>query len=406
KKNKKGKNTRTSIMVASLNMRGHGTLGPDDTNNKWMLINQLMRTNRIGILAIQEAHLTEEFAEQINDLFERRLSVIWSQGDNSRAKGIAFVINREIMSADHNIKVDDIVPGRVAMLSIQWHNNLKLKILNVYAPNGATENGAFWSEIQNTLEEKDLPKPDMMLGDHNTVEDSIDRLPNRSDSATTVDPLRELQTKLGLIDGWRTTNPTDKAFTWTNGRSHSRIDRIYVSRTIHNTAVDWDITEAPGLETDHKIVSVRITNPQMPHIGTGRWTIPELLLKSKKLSKSVIALGKKMIQEIGSIQTRTDEKNPQIIFEKFKAEVIAKARTTAKIEIPKLKKRTDDMKKDLKATLNARNTPEAKTIADAGVLQKQITALENLRHASIRMATKARDAMEGETISKYWSSVN
>lgn len=136
KKKKKGKNTSVSLMVVSLNMRGHGTLGPHNTNNKWMQINQLTRTNKIGILAIQEAHLTEDFAEQINELFNRRLLVLWSQGDNSRAKGIAFVINKEIISTESNMKIDNVIPGRAAILAIQWHNNLKIKIMNVYTPMG------------------------------------------------------------------------------------------------------------------------------------------------------------------------------------------------------------------------------------------------------------------------------
>lgn len=229
-----------------------------------------MRTSKIGILAIQEAHLTEDFANQINHLFDRRLLVLWSQGDNSRAKGIAFVINKEIVSTESEMKIDDVAPGRAAILSIQWHNNLKIKIMNVYAPNGDTNNGVFWKTIQTILEEKNLPTPDMIIGDFNVVEDSIDRLPNRPDSATVVDPLRELRTKLCLTDGWRTTNPNEKNYTWTNRRCFSRIDKIYVTKKIHDTAVDWEIEEAPGIETDHKMVSVQITNPQMLHIGKGR----------------------------------------------------------------------------------------------------------------------------------------
>lgn len=64
------------------------------------------------------------------------------------------------------------------------------------------------------------------------------------------------------------------------------------------------------------------------------------------------------------------------------------------------------MKADLKLTLNAKNKSEESIIADAGVLEKKITGLENLRHAVIQMATKIRDKIEGETISKYWSNIN
>lgn len=221
-----------------------------------------------------------------------------------------------------------------------------------------------------------------------------------------VTPLRELRTKLCLIDGWRTTNPNNKNYTWTNGRSYSRIDKIYVTQKIHDTAVDWEITNAPGIETDHKMISMQVTNPQMPHIGKGRWTLPEIVLKNKKFKKATIERGKKLISDIENIRVRSETENVQVLFEKFKEETMTDARETAKIEIPKLKKRIEDMKKDLKQILNAKNKSEESIIADAGVLEKKITSLENLRHAAIRMATKIRDKIEGETISKYWSNVN
>lgn len=129
--------------------------------------------------------------------------------------------------------MDEIIPGRAAMLTINWHNDLEVKILNIYAPaNGATINGAFWRELTSEMEQIKLPKPNIMMGDFNVVEDSIDRLPNRPDPASSVDPLQDLRCKLCLIDGWRTTNPTEKNFTWTDGRSLSRIDRIYTTNRL------------------------------------------------------------------------------------------------------------------------------------------------------------------------------
>lgn len=98
-------------MIVSLNVRGHGTFHPDNASSKWQQINQIMRVRKIGILAIQEAHLTEDLANQINDVFQRRLHVLWSQGDNSRAKGVAFVINSELISTHKYITLDEIIPG-------------------------------------------------------------------------------------------------------------------------------------------------------------------------------------------------------------------------------------------------------------------------------------------------------
>jgi len=69
KKNQNKKNTRASIKIATLNMRGRGA-------DKWRHINQIMRDKKIGILALQETHLTDELAEQMQALFSKRLKII------------------------------------------------------------------------------------------------------------------------------------------------------------------------------------------------------------------------------------------------------------------------------------------------------------------------------------------
>lgn len=91
----------------------------------------------------------------------------------------------------------------------------------------------------------------------------------------------------------------------------------------------------------------------------------------------------KLINDIESITERTETNNVQRMFEKFKDEMMTDARKTAKIEVPKLKKKIEDMKKDLKAMLNEKNRPEKSIIEDAGVLEKKIKALDSLRYTAI-----------------------
>lgn len=95
----------------------------------------------------------------------------------------------------------EIIPGRAATLTLKWNNDTKLCLLNVYAPNDPSDSGTFWTEIVSVLETRHLPRPDVLLGDFDTVEDSIDRLPNRMDNFTTVSALRALRTNLNLVDG-------------------------------------------------------------------------------------------------------------------------------------------------------------------------------------------------------------
>lgn len=73
---------RASIKIATLNINGRGSLNTASQQNKWLHINQLMGNERIGIMMIQETHLTDEFAESLNTLFQKRLHIVWLQGAN------------------------------------------------------------------------------------------------------------------------------------------------------------------------------------------------------------------------------------------------------------------------------------------------------------------------------------
>jgi hypothetical protein len=92
KKGKKKKNTRASLKIASLNMRGRGPVG----DNKWTHINQIMKEQRLGILAVQEAHLTQEHVDNLHTHFGKRLQIHFSQGPNANAQGVAIVLNKEL----------------------------------------------------------------------------------------------------------------------------------------------------------------------------------------------------------------------------------------------------------------------------------------------------------------------
>lgn len=52
-------------------------LGAENNHRgEWLHINQIMRDERIGVLAIEETHLTENTLGILNDLFQTRLSII------------------------------------------------------------------------------------------------------------------------------------------------------------------------------------------------------------------------------------------------------------------------------------------------------------------------------------------
>lgn len=297
---KRNKNTRASTKIASLNMRGRGAPGDNNISNKWFHINQILKDKRIGILAIQEAHLTPDYTDTLHTLFGKRLHVAYSQGHNVNAQGVAFIINKDLLKTIE-IETYEVVPGRALLLTIPWHNNQLLTILNVYAPNAPVENQNFWETLEAKLSDPSnpLPTPDTMLGDFNLVEDSLDRLPSHPDHNGAVMQLDNLRTKLRLKDGWRHTYPTTKAFSFMQGgtKVQSRIDRIYASQELMDTAVDWSI-ERTGILTDHKLVSVCVVDKRTPFLGRGRWTMPLFLIKDPTLRNVIHKLGLKAQDEL------------------------------------------------------------------------------------------------------------
>ncbi len=183
-----------------------------------------------------------------------------------------------------------------------------------------------------------------MAGDFNNVEDIIDRLPVQDGPDTSIIALDRLKLSLGLMiaDGWHTTNPTARDYTFHRGSGQntvfSRLNRIYVSTDLFNNARDWRICE-PGVKTDHSMVSVQLTLDTAPIVRPGRPIFPLGLLKDNKLAKSIKQRGMEALHELTCLETsrvRTEGANPQTVLHKFKVDTMLMARDRERAVVPKL----------------------------------------------------------------------
>jgi hypothetical protein len=105
------KRTKATLKIASLNMRGRG-------EDKWHCINQLMRDKKIGILALQETHLSDQMTESLEALYHKRIKILHTCDRNtSNAKGVAIVLNKELTNT-HNIATHELIPGRAIYLNM------------------------------------------------------------------------------------------------------------------------------------------------------------------------------------------------------------------------------------------------------------------------------------------------
>ncbi|KAJ7924256.1 Endonuclease/exonuclease/phosphatase, partial [Mycena leptocephala] len=376
---KRKKRTKASTLVAALNIKGIGNPNPWHPKHKRYHVNQLLKDNKVGVLVVGEGHINAARQSNIQNLFGRRLELIFSEDPISpNAKGLAFVVNKDLLNTD-NMQTWEIVPGWAMLLQLHTHKNKTLVVLGVYAPNAPTENAAFWKSLREFFEKSTTPKPDIMAGDTNIVAEAIYRLPSHTDLEAATTELDLLLTSLRLVDGWRKTYPNTRAYTYTltrhaGGGSQSRIDWIYVRSDKYAQTYDWRI-QTVGISTDHRMVSARITEEGAPTTGPGRWVWPAHITKDKVLTEFIHERGMAIqdaAHRAANWPVRDPTLNVQTMWANFKAEIGDLARARAKTLIPKAAKEIEKLENDLEAINNDLTLSEEECLLSSALLSEKL----------------------------------
>ncbi|KAF5335926.1 hypothetical protein D9758_018330 [Tetrapyrgos nigripes] len=250
-----------------------------------------------------------------------------------------------------------------------------------------------------------------MAGDMNMVEAGvIDRLPARDDPEDAVDALDDFKISTQLRDGWRDTYPDTKAYTFhqTATGSQSRIDRIYAMDPIMAASREWRIesTGVPGV--DHWMVSVLASHTDAPTIGKGRWTIPRHIIKDKTFMQYAMKKGLETGLAMDTVHTqgRTTDRNAQIIWYHYKTDILRVACERQRVVMPRTKRQLEELQGKLQDVNNDDSLSEAEQIELSSTLTSDIMVLERKQFQDTRKDTATRNRVEGEQISKYWSSLN
>ncbi|KAH9962195.1 hypothetical protein BC827DRAFT_1155036 [Russula dissimulans] len=182
----------------------NGTTAPSQNMSllaKWGMVSRTLYKSKIVILALQETHLTQESAETICTCLGKNMEILFSENPTfpQATAGVAFMINKALINPKQ-IKTVNLVPGRAQILRIKWLETCKTTLLNIYAPNNATEHQTFWDTIERERTSANLPKPNFMLGDFNIMEDLINRAPTRKDNRQATEALRNIHQKWDLQD--------------------------------------------------------------------------------------------------------------------------------------------------------------------------------------------------------------
>ncbi|KAJ3817517.1 Endonuclease/exonuclease/phosphatase, partial [Lentinula raphanica] len=405
---------RAAVRVASLNMRGYGNPRLTHQDNKWKHIWSLMKTRKLGVLALQETHLTDERVQEINEFYNKKLQVFASHDPvNPTGKGgVAIVLCRDQIAME-NPKVYSIIPGRALMIQLILHGKSKLNVLAVYAPNvtggNGSENAKFWLEIKTYFEQRpSVTKPNVLLGDCNMVEaGTFDRLPAHDDPDEACEALDDLKLSLNLRDGWRSTFPSTKAFTYLQAGSgvQSRIDRIYLTDPMLETAREWQIRESGVPNADHSLISVQITSEDAPYVGKGRWRIPDYVIKDRELLEYIRKSGIEAERTLRALPVRTQDGNAQLIWQSFKTKISNKAKDRAKQIVPGLTRKINEQQLELERVLNDMEISEERKMTKAKDIKMDLNKLERTRIQKLQQDSKVRHHIERELPSRYMSHI-
>jgi hypothetical protein len=142
------------------------------------------------------------------------------------------------------------------------------------------------AKISNRISENHLENV-MVIGDFNFVSSPLDR--NNSQFSGVDNNYRHEWTKLqlecGLTDAFRVSNPKKRAYTYrhTNGKSCSRIDRIYLSSECTGKIISNKFEYSS--ESDHQIVHMNLA--KKVSIGPSQWIFNNKLLQDEKFTTEI-----------------------------------------------------------------------------------------------------------------------
>ena len=266
-----------TLSIASLNTRGL------NDPVKCLSAFTFLFSEKNDIYLLQECHISyRDNYKAFEDRWSHGQS-IWSGDNKNRASGVAVLFKGQDFIIQ---RVQRIIEGRLLCVDVAW-NNTPLRIINVYCP----------AELQDRLETLKALQPLLICGrevilggDFNCLVDKNDRLSSttvRLDSSS--EALKNLMQDFKLTDTFRAMNPSIPGYTWSNGRTHSRLDFLLTSKGL--AVADASVT--PVFFSDHAKIECSLVLKDKSKKGGGLWKLNVSLLQDPKV---VSRLKEKLLQ--------------------------------------------------------------------------------------------------------------
>ena len=227
---------------------------------------------------LQETHSSKDSA--ITWEAEWGGKALFSHG-STNSKGVMILINPKL-----DCKIEEVIAdkdGRYIIADILL-NQVRILLVNIYAPNDQTQQVLFFKRLQQHLE----PFADEHIvvgGDFNCALTDKDKKGGHPvcKKAPVIKEINQLCCAYNLTDVWRSLNPDLESFTWRNKsfKIQCRLDYFLVSQDLCRLATSCKIVHAA--ETDHSEILIHFKNETAnQRKGPGFWKFNNSLLKDEK----------------------------------------------------------------------------------------------------------------------------
>lgn len=206
----------------------------------------LLRQKKINLALLQETHLLNKDSGRIANKYYHTIA---SSTASTKTKGVSIVCRRNLKIKVLDLWTDDA--GRIAIAKVELYD-IKIALISIYAPN--TFDNCFYDTLTQRM--LDLTDYSFIIGaDMNAVWDvNIDRSNSTAsrDQELATAALHSWAKSLGLVDVWRSLNPSSKDYTFFSSRhkTFSRIDFLFSSPKLFQK-IDYAVL-LPIALSDHK----------------------------------------------------------------------------------------------------------------------------------------------------------
>ena len=172
--------------------------------------------------------------------------------------------------------------GRLLSLLISF-NNIRINLLNIYAPTNPEERKIFLQSIRPFL----FPHSRVVIaGDFNCYDSILDKMGSPSIDSH----FSEFKSFNFLRDAWRLKHPREKQFTWFNSNLSiaSRLDSFLISRLLCEQVTTCQIY--PCVYSDHDFVFLDLNLQGALRHGPGVWKFNNSLLQDEDFCSLIYEL--------------------------------------------------------------------------------------------------------------------